>query len=197
MGKQIELVLEAAIEMDTDVTAVVRKVNRALGLKHGRLSFMIIDREFLSSVFRGLDAVISTLSGQLPTKAINSVYGRSIEVIAKVTSATGLKRVLVTPMALLFRLQTLMGNIPCVVVPNILHCAGRKEDILQNSDLDWISARARLLSDATLATCRAGKEALSKGATAVSGRELALFFNDAVENPERQGVACGVVRTSI
>lgn len=198
-GRTGKLVLQAALAKDMDVTAVVRSADRAPDLQNARLQVVVgdpCDPVFIASVFRGHDAVISALGGRLPTKAATSVYSRSAYAIVEAASATGLKRVLVTSTALLFPDQTLFGKILRIVVPNVVDSAGRMEDILNRSDLEWTSARAGFLNDVRVAAYRAQRDALPAHGTTVSRLALAQFLIDAVEEPETQGSAYGVAQAN-
>ncbi|MEL6296466.1 MAG: NAD(P)-binding oxidoreductase [Pseudomonadota bacterium] len=194
-GRTGGLVLQAALAKDMDVTAVVRSAVKAPRLQHVRLHVVVgdpCDTVFLASVFRDQDAVISTLGGRLPTKAATSVYDRSTKAIVDATSATGLKRVLVTSTALLFQDQTLLGKLLRIVVPNVVRSAGLMEDILKRSDLDWTSARVGFLNDARVAKYRAQRDALPENGTAVSRLAFAQFLIDAISDPETHWTTYGV-----
>ncbi|MGC3938710.1 NAD(P)-dependent oxidoreductase [Roseobacter sp. EG26] len=199
-GRTGKLVLQAALAKDMDVTAVVRSADRAPDLQHARLQVVVgdpCDPAFLASVFHDHAAVISALGGRLPTKAATSVYYRSADAIVDAASATGLKRVLVISTALLFPDQTLLGRILRIVVPNVVHSAGRMENILNRSDLEWTSARAGFLNDVQVSAYRAQRETLPAHGTAVSRLALAQFLIDAIEDPETQGAAYGVAQANI
>lgn len=198
-GRTGKLVLEAALAKEIDVTAVVRSADKVPDLQHERLQVAVgdpCDPVFLASVFRDQDAVISALGGRLPSKAATSVYFRSAAAIVEAASVTGLKRVLVTSTALLFPDQTLLGKVLRVVVPNVVFSAGRMEDILKASGLDWTSARAGFLNDDRAPVYRARRDALPKNGTAVSRLALAQFLIDAISDPETHGAAYGVSQTN-
>lgn len=187
--------LELALERGMAVTAVVRSEDKTPDIQHERLSVVVGDPckpAFLKTVLRGQDAVISTLGGLRPTKAATSVYDRSVEALVEAAWDTGLKRVLVTSSALLFREQTLMGAILRFVVPNVVRSATRMEEILRRSGLDWTSARAGFLNNADEGAYRAQRDGLPKGGASVSRRALASFLIDAIENPDTYGAAFGV-----
>ena len=194
-GRTGRLVLEAALEKEMDVTAVVRTADKTPGVEHEKLQVAVgdpCDSAFLTSVFRGHDAVISTLGGRLPTKAATSVYARSADAIVRAASSTDIKRVLVTSTALLFPDQTFLGKVLRVVVPNVVRSAGRMEDTLKHSGLDWTSARAGFLQDSDVAAYRAQRNALPENGSAVSRTGLANFLIDALMEPETKGAAYGV-----
>ena len=154
------------------------------------------DPVFLTSVFCDHDAAISALGGRLPSKGATSVYFRSAVAIVEAVSETGLKRVLVTSTALRFPDQTLLGKLLQFFVPNVVRSAGRMEDILKRSDLDWTSARAGFLNDVNVATYRAQRDTLPENGTAVSRLALAQFLIDAISDSETQRAAYGVAQTN-
>lgn len=198
-GRTGKLVLEAVISKDIDVTAVVRSADKARDLQHKSLQVMVgdpCDPVFLTSVFRDHDAVISAFGGRLPSKVATSVYYRSAVAIVEAASVTGLKRVLVTSTALLFPNQTLLGKLLRFVVPNAVRSAGRMDNILKRPGLDWTSARAGFLNDASVATYRAQRDALPENGTAVSRVALAQFLIVAISDSETQGAAYGVSQAS-
>ncbi len=197
-GRTGELVLQTALAKDMHVTAVVRSADKAPKLQHARLHVVVgdpCDPVVLASVFRDHDAVISTLGGRLPTKIATSVYFRSATAIVDAADGAGLKRVLVTTTALLFPDQTLLGKLLRIVVPNVVRSAGRMEDILRGSGLDWTLARAGFLNNTSVATYRAQKGALPENGTAVSRLALAHFLIDAIADPKTHGAAYGVSQT--
>ena len=178
-----------------DVTAVVRSADKAPETRHDRLTVVVgdpCDPSFLRTVFRGQDAVISALGGRRPTKAATSVYYRSVESMVEAAWETGLKRVLVTSTALLFREQTVTGRILRLLVPNIVRSATRMEDALRTSTLNWTSARPGFLNDGNEIRYRALKGRLSKDGTSVPRLALAAFLIDALEDPETERSVYGV-----
>ncbi|MEM6609918.1 MAG: NAD(P)-binding oxidoreductase [Pseudomonadota bacterium] len=188
-------VLRAALEDRMTVTAVVRSEGKRPKIDHPNLKTVVgdpCDPAFLKKVLQGQDALISTLGGRAPTKSATSVYYRSANVIVEAAWDTGLKRVLVTSTALLFPEQTLLGTLLQYLVPNVVRSADRMEKVLQNSGLNWTTARAGFLNDARQATYRAAKGALPKNGTSVPRLALARFLVDAVRNPETNCAAYGV-----
>ncbi len=190
-------VLEDALHKGMHVTAVVRTAEKEPDICHDRLRVVVgdpCDAAFLKTVLRGQDAVISALGGRSPTRAATSVYDRSAHAIVEAAWDTGLKRVLVTSTALLFREQTLMGQILRRIVPNVVRSASRMETTLQASGLDWTTARPGFLNDADEVEYRAENGTLPKNGTSVSRRALARFLIDAIENPNARRAAFGVSR---
>lgn len=194
-GRTGKLVLQAALEKGMDVTAVVRTAGKKPAILHERLKVVVgdpCDREFLKHTLRGQDAVISALGGRRPTKAATSVYYRSAEALVDAAWDNGLRRVLVTSTALLFREQTMMGKVLRWLVPNVVQSATRMEDILKASGLNWTSARPGFLNDAEDMAYRAQRNSLPQNGTSVSRQALATFLIDAVENPNTGCAAYGV-----
>ena len=194
-GRTGQLVLQAALEKGMDVTAVVRSTGKKPTISHERLKFVVGDPcegDFLKHTLRGQDAVISTLGGRRPTKAATSVYYRSADTLVDAACDNGLRRVLVTSTALLFREQNMMGKILRRLVPNVVRSATRMEDILKASGLNWTSARPGFLNDAKGMAYRAQRDSLPENGTSVSRQALAAFLIDAVENPNTGCAAYGV-----
>ncbi|MEM6694300.1 MAG: NAD(P)-binding oxidoreductase [Pseudomonadota bacterium] len=188
-------VINAALAEGMHVTAIVRAEHKRPQIGHPNLKTIVgdpCDPSFLETVLDGQDALISTLGGRAPTKAATAVYYRSADAIVEAARATGLKRVLVTSTALLFPEQTLLGQILRYLAPNVVRSADRMERVLQNSGLDWTSARAGFLNDPDQPGYRAQKNAPLVDGTAVSRSALARFLVDAVENPETYCAAYGV-----
>ena len=194
-GRTGRLVLQAALERGMDVTAVVRAADKSPALRHERLNVRVgdpCDPAFLKQVLRGQDAVISALGGRRPTRHATSVYYRSADALVDAAWETGLKRVLVTSTALLFREQTVIGKLLRRLVPNIVSSASRMEEILSSSALSWTSVRPGFLNDATDASYRAQKDGLPRNGTSVSRRALARFLLDSLDNPDTGRAAFGV-----
>ena len=194
-GRTGQLVLQAALEKGMDVTAVVRSAGKMPSFSHERLKVAVgdpCDREFLKHTLRGQDAVISALGGRRPTKAATSVYYRSADALVDAAWDSGLRRVLVTSTALLFREQTMMGKILRRLVPNVVQSATRMEAILKASGLNWTSARPGFLNDAKDKAYRAQRDGLPENGTSVSRQALAAFLIDAVKDPNTGCAAYGV-----
>lgn len=194
-GRTGRLVVQAALEKGMDVTAVVRSTGKKPSIQHDRLKVAVgdpCDRDFLKQVLLGQDAVISALGGRSPSKVATSVYYRSMDAIVDAAWETGLKRVLVTSTALLFREQTLMGRLLKSIVPNVVHSAARMEETLKSSGLTWTSARPGFLNDTKERTYQAMKDRLPHGGTTVSRLALAGFLIDAVEDAGTSCAAFGV-----
>lgn len=194
-GRTGKLVLRVALERGMDVTAVVRSAGKRPDIWHDKLTVIAgdpCDAAFLKPVFRGQDAVISTLGGRRPTKAATSVYFRSADAIVDAASDAGPKRVLVTSTALLFPARRLMDSLLRILVPSVVRSATRMEEILRASDLNWTSARCGFLNDGEEPLYRAEKGALPEHGTLISRCALARFLVDAIENPNASRAVFGV-----
>ena len=132
-GRTGEHVIRVALERGLNVTAVVRSIEKEPTIKNDRLAVKVgdpCDPKFLADVFRGQNAVISTLGGRSPAKAATSVYYRSAEAIAEAAWDSGLDRVLVISTALLFPARTLLEKILSLIVRHTVASATRMENML-------------------------------------------------------------------
>ena len=176
-------VVRRAIDEGASVTAVVRSDAKRPMIRHDRLNVVIgdpCDRSFLTKVFRGQDAVVSTLGGRRPTKRATSIYHLSAGAIVDAARDTGLKKVAVTSSALLFPPQRLVDRILAALVRNVVHSAARMEQILCAADLDLVVARCGFLTDSEETAYRARQDALPEYGSSVSRRSLARFLVDSV-----------------
>lgn len=179
-------VLYLAIERGETVTAVVRSGAKRPKLQHERLNVAIgdpCDPAFLSEVFRGQDAVISTLGGRMPTKRATSVYPNSAEAIVHAAWESGLKRVVVTSTALLFPARRWRDAILAAMVGNVVQSATKMERILERSNLDVTVARCGFLTDDRQLTYRAREDALPDNGSSVPRAALASFLVDTALQP--------------
>ena len=166
------------------VTAVVRSESKRPNVRHERLRVVVgdpCDAQFLASVFRDQDAVISTLGGRRPTKKATSIYYRSAEAIARAASESGLKKVLVTSSALLFPPRRFLDKLLVALVRNVVTSATRMEQTLRNPKLDVVIARCGFLTDADEASYRAEAGALPDRGSSVPRLGLANFLLDMVQ----------------
>jgi putative NADH-flavin reductase len=155
--------------------------------QHDRLNVVIgdpCDSKFLTTVFRGQDAVVSTLGGRRPTKKATSVYHLSADAIIEAARGTGLKRVVVTSSALLFSPQRLVDRLLAVIARHVVQSASRMEQILFEADLDVTVARCGFLTDAEETNYRASKDALPANGSSISRRSLAHFLMNSVNGSE-------------
>lgn len=177
-------VLREALARGATVTAVVRSPGKCPDFRHDRLRVVIgdpCDGGFLSAVFRGQDAVISTLGGRRPTKKATSVYPASADAIVEAAWATGLKKVVVTSSALLFPADRPMDRLLKTLVGNVVRSAARMEKILGSTKLDVAVARCGFLTNAGETRYRAMAGALPDGGSSVSRQSLAQFLVDTVQ----------------
>lgn len=176
-------VLRLALERGETVTAVVRSEEKRPKLKHKRLRVVVgdpCDPAILADVFRGQDAVISTLGGRMPTKHATAVYPDSADAIIQAAWESGLKRVVVTSTALLFPARRWRDAMLATLVGNVVKSATRMERSLAASNLNVAVARCGFLTDDENATYRALEDALPVNGSSVSRAALATFLIDTV-----------------
>ena len=186
-GRTGMLVVRRALDQGADVTAVVRSDAKRPMFQHDRLNVVIgdpCDPEFLTTVFRGQDAVISTLGGRRPTKRATAVYPLSADAIVAAAQKAGLKMVVVTSSALLFPPARPVDRILAFVARTVVQSASRMEQILFAADLDVIIARCGFLKDAEETEYRALKDALPDDGSSISRSSLAHFLVDSVNGSE-------------
>ncbi len=185
-----------ALAAGDHVTAVVRSEASRLTFDHERLTVVIgdpCDPTVLTRVFRGQDAVISTLGGRRPTRHATAIYWRSAEAIVEAAQTAGLTSVAVTSTALLFPSGRLIDRLLTALVHNVVQSATRMEATLQRAGLDLTIARCGFLTDAAETGYRASVEALPQDGSSVSRRGLARFLVETIRNP---AVGAGVYGVS-
>ncbi|MEM8937210.1 MAG: NAD(P)-binding oxidoreductase [Pseudomonadota bacterium] len=165
------------------VTAVVRDETKRPTIRHDRLTGVVgdpCDPKFLTEVFRNHDAVISTLGGRSPTKRATSIYPLSARAIVDAARDTGVRKVIVTSSALLFKPQRLVDRILAAIVPHVVQNATLMEQLLFNADIDITVARCGFLTDADETRYRSTRDALPENGSSVSRPSLAHFIVDCV-----------------
>ncbi len=183
-GRTGRHVVREALDKGTIVTAIVRLDAKRPTIKHDRLNVVVSnpsDPKFLTTVFQGQDAVISTLGGRRPTKKATSIYSVSAEAIAEAASDTGLKKVAVTSSALLFPARRLIDRLLTAIVYNVVQSATRMEQTLCKANLDVVVARCGFLTDIEEMRYRAELGSLPDGGSSISRLSLASFLVDTVQ----------------
>ncbi|MEM8651805.1 MAG: NAD(P)H-binding protein [Pseudomonadota bacterium] len=196
-GRTGQLVIQEALAMGDTVTAVVRSETKRPKIESNHLKTVVgdpCDATFLASVFKGQDAVISTLGGRRPTKKAASVYWRSAEAIITAASSVDLKRVAVTSSALLFHNRGLIDTLLATLVHSVVQSATRMEKILLDTNLDIIVGRCGFLTDKDERGYRAELDGLPNCGSSVSRLSLAEFLIDKIREPTSgqhiYGVSC-------
>lgn len=195
-GRTGKLVVEEALAVGNTVTAVIRSEARRLSIQHNRLNVVVGDPcnpKFLSSVFEGQDAVISTLGGRSPSRSATSIYWKSADAIVEAAWNTGLRKIAVTSSALLFPPKSFIETLLAALVRNIVQSATRMEETLQKAKLDVIVGRCGFLTNSEERRYRAELGALPQNGSSVSRRSLARFLVDRIRNassgPQVYGVS--------
>ncbi|NNE53012.1 MAG: NAD(P)H-binding protein [Sulfitobacter sp.] len=168
-GRAGEHVVCEARDQGSIVTAVVRSDAKrphdpARRVEVGAPS----DPRFLAWVFRGHDAVISTLGGRSPTKKATSICHKSARSIVDAAWDTGLKQGAVTSSALPFPSERLINRLPAAIVCNLVKSATRIERILQTANLDVVVAGCGFLTDGEETGDRAEPVSLPNGGSSIS-----------------------------
>lgn len=185
-GRTGRHVVREALDEGATVTAVVRSEAKRPAIRHERLHVVIgdpCDPKFLATVFRGQEAVISTLGGRRPTKKATSVYHRSADAIAEAAPDSGLSKVVVTSSALLFPQRRLFDRLLAATVRNVVESATRMEQTLGSAKLDVVVARCGFLTGSEERRYRAELGSLPDRGSSVSRLSLARFLVDTVQKP--------------
>ncbi len=191
-GRQVMRLLLAA--GDT-VTALVRSADSLGDTQHEQLQVHVgdvCDPAFLTSVFEGHDAVVSTLGPRSPSRSACMIYTDSAAAIVEATRATGLKRVLVTSTALLFPPTRILDHVIRFVARNNFKAAGLMEERIRTSDLDWTFARTGFLTDSEASRYEAAAGAMPEGTGSISRSALARFLVAELKQPEHVGEIVGL-----
>ncbi len=198
-GQTGKLVAQLALDRGHEVAATVRSEGKRPDIHQAALTVMVgdpTDPKFLVDVFRGRDAVVSTLGGSRPTKASTSVYPRSASAIVQASRETGLKRVLVSSTALLFPSRTLLERILPLIVRHTVRSAREMEQSLKDAGLDWTVARCGFLTNVEDTNYRAEVDRLPPDGSSVSRAGLASFLLDAIERSDAICQVFGVGKAS-
>lgn len=183
-GRTGRHVVREALETGATVTAVIRSEAKRPATPHGRLRVVVgdpCDPQFLATVFRGQEAVISTLGGRRPTKKATAIYQRSADAIAEAARETGLRKVVVTSSALLFPPRRLFEKLLAAAVRNVVGSATRMERTLCRAELDVVVARCGFLTNTEETRYRAELGSLPASGSSVSRLSLARFLVDTVQ----------------
>jgi len=150
-GTGLEIVRQA-VERGHSVTAFVRSPERLKALEERIViekGNLLNDAE-LTPVIEGQDAVLSGFGPRLPlSKADKHLLQQFGEALTKAMSRTGVKRVVVEPVAFLFKDSIippayLLGRL---LFPSVVSDAAEMEELFQSSGLDWTITRPPELTD--------------------------------------------------
>ncbi|MEN0067623.1 MAG: NAD(P)-binding oxidoreductase [Myxococcota bacterium] len=173
-----------ALEAGHTVTALVRSADRLHEVEHERLHIAVgsaTDPTVLKRLLPGHDVVVSTLGPRWPTRVAAAVYPQSAAAMVAAMEATGVERLLVTSSALLFPERTLSTRLLRWIVPAIVRGAGRMEDIIRASSLNWTLVRTGFLEDGDSNAHRLSVGSLPPKPAAVSRLAVATFLLSQVE----------------
>lgn len=167
-------VIEKALQMGDEVTAVVRDASRALPLAHQRLRKVVgdvCDPSFLTEIAPGHDLVVSTLGPRMPTSGAARIYSDSASAMVAGLRDTDVERMLVTSSGLLDSEQSVCGKVLRAVVPRIVEEAGKMESCIQGSTLRLTIVRTGFLNDKPSDSFKVDSQA-----GAISRRAVANFL---------------------
>ena len=178
-GRTGREVLGRALDAGHTVTALVRAEGKLGDVSHERLEVRVgdvCDPTFLQAILPGHDAVISTLGPRVPTRAATAVYSDSAASIVDAMQGSGVDRLLVTSTALLFPSDGLLDRVLRRLTPNAVREAGRMEERIRSSSLDWTIARVGFLTNDAATDYRHAAGTAPEGGGSISRAALACFL---------------------
>ena len=178
-GRTGREVLGRALSAGDTVTALVRAAGKLDDLGHERMAVRVgnvCDPKVLEALLPGHDVVISTLGPRLPTKAASAVYSDSAASIVEAMQGSDVNRLLVTSSALLFPSTKLLDRVLRRLTPNVVREAGRMEERIRSSGLDWTIARTGFLTNDGATGYRHAEGVLPEGGGSISRAAVACFL---------------------
>lgn len=178
-GRTGREVLGQALGAGDTVTALVRAGSKLGDLRHERLDVRVgnaCDPSVLKALLTGHDVVISTLGPRLPTRAATAIYSDSAASIVDAMQGSAVNRLLVTSSALLFPSDGLLDRILRRLTPHAVREAGRMEERIRSSSLDWTIARMGFLTNDDATGYRHAEGALPEGGSSISRAAVASFL---------------------
>ena len=178
-GRTGREVLNRALSTGDTVTGLVRAEGRLADVSHERLNIHVgnvCDPAVLEALLPGHDVVISTLGPHRPTKAAAVIYSDSATSMVAAMQGGGVNRLLVTSSALLFPSRGVLHRVLRRLTPNIVREAGRMEERIRSSTLDWTIARMGFLTNDRATRYRHAVGASPEGGGSISRAAVACFL---------------------
>ncbi len=178
-GRTGREVLERALRAGDTVTALVRTEGKLDDVSHERLDIHVgdvCDPGVLEALLPGRDVVISVLGPRLPTKAASAIYSDSATSIIAAMERSDVDRLLVTSSALLFPSNRLLHRVLRRLTSNIVEEAGRMEERIRSSSLDWTIARMGFLTNDPATSYRHAVDASPAPGGSISRAAVACFL---------------------
>ena len=170
--------MSRALDAGDTVTAFVRDEDRLADVTLSRLNVYVgnvCDARDLKEILPGHDLFISTLGPRTPTKAACTIYSKSAVAIVEAMQECGVKRLLVTSAALLFRSDGLLDRFLRFVARHNARNAGLMEQTICASSLEWTIARLGFLNDKNSMDFRLAEGAFPDGGS-ISRAAVASFL---------------------
>ena len=178
-GRTGREVVGRALDAGDRVTALVRTAGQLDDISHARLSVHAgnpCDPAVLNMLLPGHDVVVSTLGPRLPTKAATRVYSDSAASMVHAMQGSDVRRLLVTSSALLFPGGGFLATVLRRLTPHVVRQAGRMEERIRLSSLDWTIARMGFLANDAATGYRHAEGASREGGGSISRAALACFL---------------------
>jgi putative NADH-flavin reductase len=178
-GRTGREVLGRALSAGDSVTALVRAKDRLAEISHERLEVCVgnpCDARALELLLPGHDVVVSVLGPRRPWKSATAIYPESGAAIVAAMQRSDVNRLLVTSSGLLFPQHGFFLRALRWLVRSMVADAGRMEEQIRSSSLDWTIARTSFLTNDSAASYRLAVGALPEGGGSISRVAVASFL---------------------
>lgn len=194
-GRTGREVIDRALSAGHSVTALVRSQDRLADVSHEQLEVRVgtpCDRGVLEPLLPGHDVVISVLGPRRPWKSATAIYPQSGAAIVDAMRRSGVERLLVTSSGLLFPEGGFFIDAMRWLVGGLVEDAGRMEERIRSSGLDWTIARTDFLTNDGTTSYRVAADALPEGGGSVSRAAVARFLLGEAEHPRHRREIVGL-----
>jgi uncharacterized protein YbjT (DUF2867 family) len=153
--------------------------DRLADISHERLEVRVgspCDPRVLEPLLPGHDVVVSVLGPRRPWKSATAIYPESGAAIVAAMQRSDVNRLLVTSSGLLFPQRGFFLRALRWLVGSMVADAGRMEEQIRSSGLDWTIARTSFLTNDSVTSYRLAAGALPEGAGSISRVAVASFL---------------------
>ena len=194
-GRTGREILGRALSAGDSVTALVRAEDRLADISHQRLEVRVgspCDARVLEPLLPGHDVVVSVLGPRRPWKSATAIYPQSGAAIVDAMRRSDVNRLLVTSSGLLFPEGGFFVGAMRWLVGSLVADAGRMEEHIRSSSLDWTIARTSFLTNGSATSYRLGAGAFPEGGGAVSRAAVASFLLTEAAHPSYRRQVVGL-----
>lgn len=194
-GRTGREVLRRALNAGDSITALVRAEDRLADISHERLQVRVgspCDPSVLELLLPSHDVVVSVLGPRRPWKSATAIYPESGAAIVEAMRRSDVRRLLVTSSGLLFPENGFFVGALRWLVRSLVADAGRMEEHIRSSSLDWTIARTSFLTNDSATSYRLAADALPEGGGSVSRAAVASFLLTEAQHPSHRRQVVGL-----